>query len=218
MKRKDVNRRRALTWIAAWAAVLSAWGAVPGAARAQAAPEAGKFIESLAERTVAALTEKNTPRAERERRFRVLLNEHFAVQTIARWVPGQGWRRATDAEKAEYLRLFEELIVVSYVDRFTEYVGERLSVVRTLKTDNDDVMVYSVIARPNIPEPLDVDWRVRTRDGHQKIVDVMVRGISMGVTQQQEFASVLNRHNGSIAAFLGELRARVQNSSARKGA
>ncbi|MEK7820602.1 MAG: ABC transporter substrate-binding protein [Pseudomonadota bacterium] len=204
-----IKRRRLL----AAGAALAALGCFSFEAGAQAAPEAGAFIESLADKAVAALTEKNTPREERIRRFRLLLNEHFAVEIIARWVLGQGWRRASEAEKAEYLGLFEDLIVFSYVDRFTEYAGERLTVFKTLKTENGDAIVYSIIARPNMPEPLEVDWRIRTRDGRYKIVDVMVKGISMGVTQSQEFASVMNRNNGSMAGFLGELRERV-----RKGA
>ncbi len=203
-----IGRRRFL----AAGVVVTAAGLSFGS-RAQAAPEAGQFIESLADKAVSALTEKSTPRAERVRRFRILLNDHFAVEIIARWVLGQAWRRASEAERAEYLGLFEDLIVFSYVDRFIEYAGERLTVVKTLRTDNGDALVYSVIARPNMPEPLDVDWRVRTRDGRHKIVDVMVKGISMGITQSQEFSSVLNRNNGSMAGFLGELRERV-----RKGA
>ena len=203
-----IGRRRFLA-----AGAIMATGGVSLVSRAQAVPEAGQFVESLADKAIAALTDKNTSREERVRRFRTLFNDHFAVEIIARWVLGQAWRRASEAERAEYLKLFEDLVVLTYVDRFAEYAGERLTVLKTLKVDNGDVMVYSSIARPNSPEPLEVDWRVRTRDGQHKVVDVMVKGISMGVTQSQEFSSVLNRNNGSMAGFLGELRERV-----RKGA
>jgi phospholipid transport system substrate-binding protein len=182
-------------------------------ALAQTSAGPGRFIESLADKAVAALTDKNTPREERIRRFRVLLNEHFAVEIIARWVLGRPWQTSSDAERAEYLRLFEDLIVYSYVDRFTEYAGEKLEVSRTLVVEGGDTMVYSSIVRGNQPEPVEVDWRVRTRGGQFKIVDVMVKGISMGVTQRQEFASVFSRNNNSMSAFLSELRQRV-----RKGA
>jgi len=182
-------------------------------ARAQAAPGPAQFIEYLADKAVAALTDKGTPREERIRRFRVLLNDHFAVEIIARWVLGRPWATASAEERAEYLRLFEDLIVYSYVDRFTEYAGEKLEVSRTVTIDGGDTMVYSSIVRGNQPEPVEVDWRVRTRDGKFKIVDVMVKGISMGVTQRQEFASVFSRNNNSMSAFLSELRARVKKGA-----
>lgn len=185
-----------------------------GPARADAFAEgAGNFIASLADKAVAALTDKNTPRAERIRRFRVLLNEHFAVETIGRWVLGRYWSNATDAERKEYLALFEDLIVLTYVDRFTEYSGEKLTVIKSVTTENKDVVVFSTITRPNQPQPIQVDWRIRAREGKYKIIDVMVEGISMGMTQRSEFAAVLSRNGGSMETFLAELRTRVKQGS-----
>lgn len=177
------------------------------------ADAAQKFIESLADKAIAALTGKDVPRSERVRRFRVLLNEHFAVETIGRWVLGRHWRDASDAERREYLRLFEDLIVKTYVDRFTEYSGEKLTVLKTVVADNQDAIVFTSITRPNHGEPIAVEWRVRAREGHYRIVDVMVTGVSMGLTQHQEFSSVLVRNGGSMAAFLKELRARVETGA-----
>jgi phospholipid transport system substrate-binding protein len=192
---------------------LAGFAGMPALAFAQAAPGADQFIESLADKAVAALTDKNTPREERIRRFRVLLHDHFAIETIARWVLGRPWATAPADERAEYLRLFEDLIVYSYVDRFVEYAGERLVVVRTLAIENNDVLVYSTIVREAQPEPVEVDWRVRVREGKFKIVDVMVKGISLGVTQRQEFSSVFSRNNNSMSAFLDELRDRVKKGA-----
>ena len=184
------------------------------AARADAfADGAQKFIESLADKAIAALTGKDVPRSERVRRFRVLLNEYFAVHTIGRWVLGRHWRNASDAERREYLGLFEDLVVKTYVDRFTEYSGEKLTVLKTVVTDNQDAVVFTSITRPNQPDPIAVEWRVRAREGNYRIVDVMVAGVSMGLTQHQEFSSVLARNGGSMAAFLKELRARVDNGA-----
>ena len=207
--RSKIGRRR----FAAAGIALAGIAGVPALAFAQTSPGAGQFITSLSEKAIAALTDKNTSREERERRFRGLLHEHFAVETIARWVLGRHWTPASADERAEYLRLFEDLIVYSYVDRFTEYAGERLEVTKTLVVEGNDTMVYSAIVRANQPEPVEVDWRVRQRDGKFKIVDVMVKGISMGVTQRQEFASVLSRNNNNMSAFLAELRERVKKGA-----
>jgi phospholipid transport system substrate-binding protein len=207
--RTGIKRRRLLIAGLALAGVTG-W---PALLRAQATTEAGRFIEALADKAVAALTDKNVPRPERVRRFRVLLNDHFAVEVIARWVLGRPWTTASPEERAEYLRLFEDLIVYSYVDRFTEYAGEKLEVSRALVVEGGDTLVYSNILRGSQPEPVEVDWRVRSRAGRLQIVDVMVKGISMGVTQRQEFASVFSRNNNSMAAFLSELRERVKKGA-----
>ena len=207
--RTEIGRRRFLATTLA----LATFVGLPARIRAQATTGAGQFIAGLADKAVAALTDKNTPRPERIRRFREMLHEHFAVETIARWVLGRHWNTASADQRAEYLRLFEDLIVNSYVDRFTEYAGEKLVVVRSLVVEGNDEMVYSTIVRENQPEPVEVDWRVRQRGGQFKIVDVMVKGISLGITQRQEFASVLSRNNNDMAAFLSELRERVKKGA-----
>ena len=87
------------------------------AARAGSISEApGEFIEKLADKAVAALTLDDITRVERVRRFRSLLNDHFDVKTIGRFVLGRYWRQATEEERAEFLTLFEVLIVDTYVD------------------------------------------------------------------------------------------------------
>ncbi|HEC14349.1 MAG TPA: ABC transporter substrate-binding protein [Rhodospirillales bacterium] len=174
---------------------------------------AGRFISGLADEAIAALGEKNTPLAEKEKRFRSLLNKNFAVKAIARWVLGRHWRKATKAERKEYLALFEDLLVVTYTDRFSRYSGETLEILRTLGNGGKDAVVYSRIVKPAGDEPLAVDWRVRKREGRYRVVDVIVAGISMGQTQRSEFASVIRRNGGGMEGLLAEIRKRVNRGS-----
>jgi phospholipid transport system substrate-binding protein len=143
----------------------------------------------------------------------VLLNDNFAVPTIGQFVLGRYWRTATPEERKEYLDLFEDLIVVTYVDRFSRYSGERLKVTRTV-SDNEsgDTIVYSEISRP-AGQPIEVGWRVRKYASSFKIVDVYVEGVSMGQTQRSEFSSVIRNNGGSLTALLGEMRRRVRQET-----
>lgn len=175
--------------------------------------KARAFIEGLADQAVQALTNASVPREEREKRARVLLRENFAVPTIAQWVLGRYWRVATPAEQREYLSLFEDLIVVTYVDRFTRYSGERLRVTRSVGMgETGDVNVFSDITNPG-GTPIDIGWRVRTRDGAMKVVDVSVEGVSMGQTQRSEFASIIQNNGGQVSGLLAEMRRRLQQAS-----
>jgi len=171
--------------------------------------KAERFISSLADKAVKALTDLSVPRKERAERFRALLNDHFAVKAIGRWVLGRHWRKASKAEQVEYLKLFEELLVVTYLDRFTKYSGETLSVSTSVLHGKNDIVVSSAIIRPNGEPPLKVDWRVRAKGDSYKIVDVMVEGISMGQTQRSEFSSVIRQKGGVVQGLLEELRKRA---------
>ena len=187
--------------------------AFPGHA-ASTQEEARQLIESLADKAIAALTVKEVPRKERVKRFRVLLHEHFAVKTIGRWVMGRYWRKATDGERTEFLKLFENLLVSIYVDRFANYAGVTLTVIKTATKGDADIIVYSRILRPDGSSLARVDWRVRKRKGEHKVIDVMVEGVSLGQTQRSEVASVIRRNGGKIQNLLDEMRKKVFNGNA----
>ncbi|MDD9878107.1 MAG: ABC transporter substrate-binding protein [Magnetovibrio sp.] len=172
--------------------------------------QARTFIVGLADKAVQSLTADGIDKMERRKRFRGLMLEYFAFKGIAKWVLGRYWRRATADERDEYLKLFEELMVVVYADRFAKYSGEKLEVGRSEVRGGTDILVHSVIQRPEGLKPVEVAWRLRQKDDTYKIVDVMVEGLSMGLTQQKEFSSVIRKNGGKVRGLLDELKKRLE--------
>jgi MlaC protein len=60
-------------------------------------------------------------------------------------------------------------------------------------------MVTSQIIRLQRP-PIEVDWRLAESDGRYKISDVSIDGVSMALTQRSEFAAIVQRNGGRVAA------------------
>ncbi len=178
-----------------------------------AADGAKQFIEGLADEAVHSLAAPDIDRAERHKRFRKLMLENFAFERIARWVLGRYWRRATEAERGEYMKLFEDMLVFVYADRFAKYSGEKLDVGRAETRGANDILVHSKIVRPDELKPVEVAWRVSMQDEKYKIVDVMVEGLSMGLTQQKEFASVIRQNGNGVQGLLDELKKRIDANS-----
>ncbi|MEQ8195783.1 MAG: ABC transporter substrate-binding protein [Rhodospirillales bacterium] len=183
---------------------------VPQGVRAENFEQGAKrFIESLADEALQSLTVKDKPRDERAEKFRRLLHDYFAYRTIGAWVLGRYWRKATEAEKKEYFVLFEQLLVETYVDRFAQYPGASLQVVQTTNSGDRDVIVSTLLNRSDGQVPVKVDWRLRAREGKYKIIDLMVEGLSMGLTQRSDFASVIRQNGGTVEGLLSELRKKI---------
>jgi len=171
--------------------------------------KAEAFISDLADQAIEAMTIPKVSKSERIERFKVLLNENFAVKTIARYVIGRYWKRATQIEKKEYLYLFQEMLAVSYSDRFSEYAGENLNVIKSSVGSSKDVIVHSQIVRDGT-QPVSVDWQVRSKDNVIfRIIDIKVEGVSLGQTQKSEFSSVIRQNGGKVEGLLAVLRKRV---------
>lgn len=177
----------------------------PAQASEQAAAD---FVRGLGEKALTSLTTKNLDKAEREKRVRSLLRSYFDVNTIARFTLGPNWRNATEAERNEYIKLFENMIVSTYAQRFSEYQGQELKVGTATRASERDIIVKSQIIQQGGP-PVAVDWRVRGTAGNYKIIDVIVEGISMSVTQRSDFAAVIQSGGGKVEALLQSLRQRT---------
>jgi phospholipid transport system substrate-binding protein len=53
---------------------------------------------------------------------------------------------------------------------------------------------------------IDVNWRLVPAGNSFKIVDIVIEGVSMAVTQRNEYASVLQRNGNSIPALINAMR------------
>jgi len=208
-----MNRRSFLTSAALLAVVAGAAHPVL-AQTGDRGPASARFIQDLGERAIDVLIRKDVNPAQIRREFNVILREGFDVPYIGRFVLGRYWQQATPDQQREYLNLVEKMIVDVYADRFGQYAGQNLAIDKNLKIlgqrleGETDTIVSSQILRPDAP-PVNVEWRVRDRGGRLSVIDVAVEGVSMSVTQRNEFASVIQRGGGKIEALLQALRQRV---------
>ena len=168
--------------------------------------EAQAFIEGMAQEAVRSLTDPAVPRPERIDRFRSLFNARFAVEEIGKWILSRHWNAATDEERSEYLTLLVDLVVTSYVDRFAEYAGEKLKVVKVLADTPERVTVFSEMQRPQSEDSVHVNWVVSKKYGPFKVVDVVVEGTSMGQTLRSDYSSIIRQKDGKVAGLLAVMR------------
>lgn len=183
--------------------VLAITAAAP---RATAAEDPRAFINTLGTRAIEVL---GPAVAEQQRlaRFRELFHNDFDIPGIGQFVLGRYWRAANPQEQQEFLRLFQEYIVQAYSARLGQYGGAPFRVTGSRQTGNE-IVVTSEILRAG-GAPIQVDWFLIDQGGRYLITDVYVGGVSMKVTQRDEFASVIQRNGGQVSALLAQLRQKV---------
>ena len=179
------------------------------APRAATAQDARTFIGTLGTQAIEVLG-PSVPAAQRLSRFRELFHNDFDVPGIGQFVLGRYWRTATPQEQQEFLGLFQEYIVRAYSARLGEYGGEPFRVTGT-RPNGDETVVTSEIVRSN-GNRIAVDWYLIGR-GQYKITDVYVGGVSMKVTQRDEFAAVIQRNGGRVEGLITQLRQKLAAAS-----
>jgi phospholipid transport system substrate-binding protein len=111
---------------------------------------------------------------------------------------------ASDAERAGFQRLFEDLLVQAYAKKFTENTGEHFQVAGSQANDDDSITVNSLINRPN-GDVVRLDWRVADAGG-LKISDLIIDGISLRTTYRSDVASVIQNEGGKVLELIDALR------------
>jgi phospholipid transport system substrate-binding protein len=164
------------------------------------------FVKATAEKGLTFLSRPNSTEAQKAAEFKTLLNNSFDMDSIAKFSLGRYWNTANPAQQKEYVSLFKKMIVNVYTQRFGDYKGQKFEVKSARPVGNGDVLVMSQIIPTDGGDSIQVDWRVRNKAGTFKIVDVLVAGVSMSVTQRSDFSSVIQRGGGTIDVLINHLK------------
>jgi phospholipid transport system substrate-binding protein len=171
---------------------------------------AGKLIQNLGDRAIKIMADKQLNADQRSTSFSKILAEYFDLKTIGRFVIGRTWNEASPAQQVEYMDLFKALVIRNYGSRMALYTGEGFQVVGTRPESDIDTTVLSEITHPDGSQSTTIDWRVRQKDGKVGVIDVIVEGVSLSITQKQEYASVIQNNGGQIEGLLKMMREQLK--------
>lgn len=182
-----------------------------GVAAETTAGDPSDFISGLVSAAFSALADKQLTENDRTKDFHEILDKDFDMPRISRFVLGRHWEEATDPERQRFVVLFEEYVIRCYEKPFSKYYsGETVRVIGAHPEGETMTLVESEVIQTDGGPPTKLNWRVRKDDDGFKIVDVDVEGVSMVVTQREQFGSVIERAGG-LARLNHELEQRFAN-------
>ena len=203
--------RRQLLGSAATLLVLSLPGSVARALPSGTAAE--QVVQQLVEQVWRLLRTGGLQDGAGYRELLPIVEQQTDLSLLGRLALGRHWRIATPANQDEYLALFRRLVLQRFIERLDRYagtelgeLGERFEIQASHALNERDFLVQSMLFVPG-GAPLRIEWRLRAGDGQPVIIDLIVEGVSLLVTQRSEFAAVLER--GGMDGLLAELRTRV---------
>jgi phospholipid transport system substrate-binding protein len=178
----------------AGAAAIAITMALPPPGPVAATPDAARgFITELGKETVAILQAQD-PAPRKAARLEDVFRKGFDFPTIGRFVLGRHWNSASPQQREEFLKAFTDFVTKSYSRRLAEEAtisGFNITNLRDL--GENDYLVQTVITRPNAPS-LNYEWRVRQGETGVKIVDIVVEGVSLLVTQRSDYTSAVQQN------------------------
>ena len=166
----------------------------------------GTYVINTTEMAINTLTDNSISQQEKERRFGELFDKNFDVPSISKFVLGKYWKTATIKQKKEFIKSFRNYIVKTYSSRFNEYSGEKLTLINSENESNPKLfIVHTALNRPDA-EAIKVDWRIGKKKDRFVILDIIIEGISLAITQRSEFVSVIEQNNGDVESLISLLK------------
>ena len=173
---------------------------------------ADRLVRDLAERTWSLLQRSDLDRRQRLDELVGLLEAHTDVPLLSRLALGRHWQRLSAPQQDRYEQLFGQVVMGTLARRLDQYVSgaagtvdEHLRFVTSQPVGKDDVLVRTKV-RTQQGDVVNVDWRLRGRE-QPVILDLVIEGASLLVTQRSEFATVIERSD--VDGLLAELSARA---------
>ncbi len=209
-------------WVVGIGIALGVFAPEPSLAQANASPlavadqsqqvAAGSFIQNLGNQAIGTITDRSLSETQRTSHYYELLRNAFDMRTIGRFVIGRAWNTAQPAQQAEFMKLFEELVVKMYGERLKLYNGQSFKIKGVRHESERDVIVSSEVVPTGGGQPTAVDWRVRRDAERLAVIDVVINGVSQSVTQRQEYAAIIQRDGGKLDMLLAYMRDRIRGS------
>ena len=223
--------RRALLALALGGVALGplAWPrAVPASG-----PDAEQVVLGLAEEIWTTLRTNGVDPQGRVEKLTALLAARADVGLISRLALGRHWKELPEAQRQDYQELFRAVVIRSFARRLDGYapdadgaLEERFKILGSAPAGGArggrcgsggrapggarDTLVRSKVFPAEGP-PVALDWRLRATDAGPLIIDLIVEGASLLVSQRSEFAAVIERQK--LDGLLAELRARAGSAN-----
>jgi phospholipid transport system substrate-binding protein len=191
-------------WLTLYSLIFAV-GLTAAAPRGMAQSDPVGFINQLGVQAIQVLG-PSVPMPQRVKRFHELFGADFDLPGIAQFTLGRYWRVATPAQQQEYLGLLQDYLAQAYAGRLAQYAGEKFAAT-TSQQQGDETVVFSEITR-NDGGKIKVEWHL-INSGGWKISDAYVAGVSMKITQRDEFASVIQQGGGQVQYLLDRIRQKV---------
>jgi phospholipid transport system substrate-binding protein len=194
--------KRALRGILAAGALACVAGAAPARA-GSSGPSA--VIRETADAVVAVLNDGALDTAQRRQRIEDIAYQRFDFDAISRLVLGRNWKALSPAQQEEFRREFRALLSESYGRRIDRYEQEEVKIVGERAEQRGDVTVQTKIVGGQAND-LQVDYRLRQKDGVWLVIDVVVEGASLLSNYRSQFAEVWSQ--GGAEGLLKRMRER----------
>ena len=164
-----------------------------------------KFVSNFADKAISILSNESLNASQKNIQFTELVMSSIDMNLISKFVLSKYWKLASDDQKKAYLVAFKQYFISSYANKLDQYSGEKVVIVSSNAAKKFVIVKSNIVRDGTDTLKIELDWRLLTRDGQTKIIDLSIEGISLIIAQREEFQSFLANNDNSLDALINKL-------------
>jgi phospholipid transport system substrate-binding protein len=148
---------------------------------------------------------------ERRGRLRTLIKDRFDFGEMAMRTLARHWRARTPEETKEFIAVFSDLLIGSYIGKIEAYTDEKVIYNKEVIRGEGK---YGVVSTTIVTKKADIpiDYRVILEDGKWWVYDVVIEGVSFISTYRSQYDEVIVRE--SYAELIRQMKKKLDEVNA----
>ena len=128
----------------------------------------------------------------KKEKLRVIYKDMFDEIEFSKRTLTRNWNKFSPAERVEFVKLFEQILEKSYIDKILDYSNEKVNFYKeSMLSDNQaEIQTKIVTASKEIP----IYYRMILKDGKWKVYDVVVENVSLVQNYRTQFNDILGKN------------------------
>lgn len=168
------------------------------------------MVENLTKEGIEEIVNSDASVSEKNEVFRKLFDENLDIDFISRYVLGRYWRKASVAQRVNFVSLYREYNVKTWSKRFDEFKGKKFVFKGVVIGGNPNQAFVETEVPMDEGKPVTVRWRVSDKDGVLKIIDIIIENVSLVQTARSEYTSFIAKSPKGIDGLLENLREKIK--------
>lgn len=151
-------------------------------------------VKSTIDSILSTLKDKNLSlpvnKEERRNKMRTLLRNRFDFEEMAKRSLARHWKKRTPEEKKEFISIFSELLIASYIGKIEAYTDEKITYDKeAVKGKGKYGIVKTTIVTKNVDIP--VEYKVMLKGDKWWVYDVVIEGVSFISTYRSQYNKII---------------------------
>ena len=167
----------------------------------------GQIVKKTIDQVLTVLGDSSLSEQQKQQFIYQTVSKQIDFNSMSRRILATNWDVATNDQQAEFVFLFEKILLIDYWARIRNYSGERVEYYAVSIDREKYATVDTVIVREGTSVEIPITYRMELNDGVWLAYDFLVESLSLVQNYRREYQAIIKNHG--IDGLIEQMKSQV---------